>query len=1347
MKKDTSRSILLIVVFLTVNFIHAFSAGPPAHVVVPPGTCMLVGTQAPYNSLHGGDTLLMTTGNKAYIYLKDFTGYSYAPIVVINSGGPVTIGTNYTYGVKIGGCRYMKFTGTGTSDPYGFSVTQTNGDGVTVGDLSSDIEVNHVHINNCGIRGIVAKTDPACGGYAYRSNFTQYNTIIHDNLIENTTTEGMYIGSSFYSGETMNCSGVDSLILPSILNGCQIFNNIVRHTGYDGIQAASALNLSVHDNLVQYDSQSGVSSQMSGILIGGGSQGDCYNNYIENGKGDGIENLGLGGYKIYNNVVVSPGFNFYPGNQSYPKFGIYTNDCSATQGSEFDLMFNTIISPKTSGIKFASNNATASVIENNAIINPGQSGSYIVNNGYSGIIIRNNYTSATIGPAMFMDTTYKTNPGSPLIDAGYPETRGIATDKFTNPRSQCVAPDCGVYEATSTVALPTVTTAAVINITQTTATSGGNVTSAGGANVTARGVCWSTSQSPVVTGNHTCDGTGTGSFVSNITGLTPGTLYYVRAYATNSGGTAYGNQLSFTTLTAVTLPTLTTTSATNITQTTATSGGNVTSDGGATVTARGVCWSTTTSPVITGNHTSDGTGTGTFVSNITGLTAGTLYYVRAYATNSAGTSYGNQVSFTTLTAVIIPTVTTAAVTNITQTTATSGGNVTSDGGATVTARGVCWSTSAGPVATGNHTTDGTGTGSFVSNITGLTAGTLYHIRAYATNSAGTSYGNELTFTTLTVVTVPTLTTTAVTNLTQTTATSGGNVTSDGGATVTVRGVCWSTSTGPVATGNHTCDGTGTGSFVSSITGLTASTLYYVRAYATNSAGTSYGNELTFTTLAAVTAPTLTTTAVTNITQTTATGGGNVTSDGGATVTARGVCWGTSTGPVVTGNHTNDGTGTGSFVSNITGLTAGTLYYTRAYATNSAGTSYGNEVTFTTLTVLTAPTVNTTAVTNITQTSATGGGNVTSDGGATVTARGVCWGTSSGPVVTGNHTNDGSGTGSFVSNITGLTGGTLYYVRAYATNSVGTSYGNELTFTTLTLPSVITAAITDITQTTATGGGNVISEGGATVTARGVCWSTVQLPTISCNHTTDGVGSGSYVSSITGLTANTVYYVRAYATNCVGTSYGVQQSFTTLPVSSLPTVRTDPVTDIHNSTATSGGNVVNDGGAAVTVRGVCWNTTPNPTISNSHTEDGSGTGAFISYLTNLRSRTKYFVRAYATNSNGTSYGNQQGFITAKFPYTDDSTDLVVPGSETSTLKLYPNPVKSNLTIEFELTESSNVNLSVFNLSGVKIYNEEMVDQPVGLRQVQFNASSFPEGMYIVLLTHNTWVLRKSFIKVD
>ena len=109
-----------------------------------------------------------------------------------------------------------------------------------------------------------------------------------------------------------------------------------------------------------------------------------------------------------------------------------------------------------------------------------------------------------------------------------------------------------VRDATGSVNLPTVTTNTVSNITTTSAICGGNVTSDGGATVSARGVCWSTSQNPTVSDSHTSNGTGTGSFTSSITVLSPNTTYYVRAYATNSAGTAYGSRVSFTTPTSST---------------------------------------------------------------------------------------------------------------------------------------------------------------------------------------------------------------------------------------------------------------------------------------------------------------------------------------------------------------------------------------------------------------------------------------------------------------------------------------------------------------------------------------------------------------------------------------------------------------------------------------------------------------------------------------------------------------------------------------------------------------------------------------------------------------------------
>lgn len=393
--------------------------------------------------------------------------------------------------------------------------------------------------------------------------------------------------------------------------------------------------------------------------------------------------------------------------------------------------------------------------------------------------------------------------------------------------------------------------------------------------------------------------------------------------------------------------------------------------------------------------------------------------------------------------------TTTAASLITATTASTGANITADGGSAILTRGVCYATTSGPTTANSILTasPATGTGTFTSNLTGLTRATTYYVRAYATNNSLTTYGNEVSFTTLPLA--PTVsTTTAASSVGPTSAVSGGNVTNDGGATLAERGVCYATTSTPTIANSKVIDpAPGVGTFVSNISGLTANTLYYVRAYATNSVGTSYAGQISFTSLASVT-----TASITNVTPTTASGGGTVTSTG--TVTARGVCWSTSTGPTVAlTTKTNDGTATGAYVSNITGLTANTLYYVRAYATNAGGTVYGTELTFTTL-APTAPFIaSTTAITSITSTSAASGGAITSDGGSAITAKGVCWSTSPNPVLgAGNFTSNGTGTTTFTSSITGLTPNTTYYVRAYATNAIGTGYGpSDVVFTTCATP--------------------------------------------------------------------------------------------------------------------------------------------------------------------------------------------------------------------------------------------------------------------------------------------------------
>jgi uncharacterized protein (TIGR02145 family) len=195
---------------------------------------------------------------------------------------------------------------------------------------------------------------------------------------------------------------------------------------------------------------------------------------------------------------------------------------------------------------------------------------------------------------------------------------------------------------------------------------------------------------------------------------------------------------------------------------------------------------------------------------------------------------------------VVPSLTTSDATSITVTSLTTGGNISSDGGALITASGVCYGTTSGPTTSASFTTDGSSGGSFVSKLTGLAPNTMYYIRAYATNKVGTAYGNEVTATTA-PPTLSILTTAPITSPTVNSAVSGGSITSGGNDSVTVRGVCWATTTGPTTSNGKTADGAGTGNFVSTITGLQSGVIYYVRAYATNTAGTAYGNEIVFST--------------------------------------------------------------------------------------------------------------------------------------------------------------------------------------------------------------------------------------------------------------------------------------------------------------------------------------------------------------------------------------------------------------------------------------------------------------------------------------------------------------------
>ena len=689
--------------------------------------------------------------------------------------------------------------------------------------------------------------------------------------------------------------------------------------------------------------------------------------------------------------------------------------------------------------------------------------------------------------------------------------------------------------------LPSVRTDSVTHITTHSADCYFTLTDWGCDSLPIVGVCFSTSLSDRT--NIPCTTTLSDStFVCSLSDLTDGKTYSVYAFAKNAQGTAYSEKvITFTTI-AIVPPTVVTSDVTAISYTSAVCGGDISSDGNAEVTERGICYGTTAQPTTQDSVILCGSGTGSFSIVLPNLQDGVIYYVRAYATNGKGTAYGEQKIFATP-AYSLPTLTTAEVTNISYTTATCGGNITSAGGQTITACGVCYSTKSNPTIADNKVASDSRT-SFSCNLTGLADGTTYYVRAYATNGKGTAYGEQKTFTTTSYY-APTVSTNAPQNISFTTTTCGGKVLTDGALSITDKGICYGTSPSPTVSSQKTSCGTGLGDFTCTLSNLRDSTVYYARAYAVNAKGIAYGEQVSWRTKGYA-LPTLSTIAASNITFTSATCGGSITSDGNAEITSRGVCYSTKSKPTISNSKVASGSGTGLFTCNLINLSDGTTYYARAYATNKKGTAYGAQISWTTK-AYTRPTVSTTEAQNVSYTTATCGGNVTSDGSLSVTSRGICYSTQPNPTISNTKVVSGSGTGAFTCNLTGLSDGTTYYARAYATNGKGTAYGEQISWTTkeYELPKVTTEYTQTLSLTTAICHGYISSvyDEALPIVEQGICYSMQHSPTINDYKITYSGSERFFSCTISNLMANATYYVRVYAINAKGVAYGEERELT------------------------------------------------------------------------------------------------------------------------------------------------------------------------------------------------------------
>jgi hypothetical protein len=864
----------------------------------------------------------------------------------------------------------------------------------------------------------------------------------------------------------------------------------------------------------------------------------------------------------------------------------------------------------------------------------------------------------------------------------------------------------GVGSTTVTVgSLPTVATPTSTEVSGTSVKLGGTATSDGGSVLQLRGVVYAVTglnNDPTIGGTAVSVASDEAAdcglpcvFVFPISGLSPDTEYSFKAFATNSIGTAYTSVGTFRTTKT---PTVDSPTVSNVAFTRATLGGTVTDDGDGdsginALTERGVVYALTTvngSPTLDAVDSVDtfkvvasGTTIDSFTASASGLLAGGAYSFRAYATSSTAgltqTGYSAVGTFTTG-AVSSPT-----ATSVRDTSATLGGTVTVDDGSLITDRGIVYSeTSAnqvpeiGGIGVIQVSTPGT-TGTFTVPVTGLTAPTEYSFAAYATTCGGTTYSPVSTFTT---VVLPTVTTPTSGSVTGDSAILGGDVTSDGGGAITERGVVislTSTNNDPVISGSGVTkivvSGT-TGVFTASATGLAVNSQYSYKAYATNIVGTTYTTVATFSTPPV---PTVTSPTSAAVTSTTATLGGNVTSDSGVPVSERGVVFSLTSAngnPLVGGvgvtKVTASGT-LGTFTAPVAGLTQGSAYSFRAYATNSAGTTYTSVATFTTLV---RPTITSPTSASIVTTSASLGGNVTSDNGSSITERGVVYALTS---VNSNPENGGTGvtkaattgtTGVFTVSVSGLTNGAAYSFKAYATSAAGTSYTSAATFTTLTAPTLGSATASGSSASTVTLDSSVSSDGGSPIIERGFVYSATAT---NSNPALSGTGvtkitvsgtTGAYSSGVFALTAGTAYSFKAYAASAGGIGYSSTGTFTT-----------------SNPTFSIGDVFMNEGNS------------------------GTQTYSFVVTLSNASSLTA--TVAYATQ-NGTATAGQDftmatGTLTFAPGQTSQTVDVSVSGDTTP---------EADETFTMALANATNATIVRANGSGV-ILNDDGGVNPPGL----------------------------------
>jgi PKD repeat protein len=655
-----------------------------------------------------GDTVCIQGGDYKFMQFFNFTGTAAKPIVFINCGGQVRIGNGGSYGFVFNNAKFVKVTGTGSSDKYGFKVdgvVKLLNTGLGIGKGCSDYEADHFELTGAET-GVMAKINPDCDVNNTYPTFAIRNVKLHDLYIHDVTGEGMYVGNTAPNGETITCNGVSKTVLPPRIYNLKIYNVITNNTGWDGIQVASAPEgVEVFNNQVSNYGTQNKSSQQAGILLGGEANGKVYNNIVKSGTGNGIQVLGMGLNYIYNNIITDCGNDGTAEKQD----AIFIDDRPTKQNykaPQLYIMNNTIVNSGRDGIRFQNTFGTVTtgnLIMNNLVVKPGSLASrgalaYLTVVSSIKYTVSNNLNYSDASQVKFLDAAAKNfhlSSTSPVIDQGKDLSAYFKTDIDGLARPQGNGWDVGAVEygagAGAGNAVPTANAGAGQTITLPVATVTLNGTGSLDSDGTIRSYLWAQSSGPA-----TATFSSTTAAAPVVTKLTVAGSYVFKLTVTDDKGATASSTVTITVKAAAVnvAPTASAGSAQTITlpATTATLNGSGSKDSDGTI--QSYTWSQTSGP-----STASFSNTSVVSPVVSKLTAAGAYVFKLVVTDNNGATGTSTVTITVKAAPntnVAPTANAGSAQTITLPTSTvtlnGSGSKDSDG----TIKSYAWSLSSGP---------------------------------------------------------------------------------------------------------------------------------------------------------------------------------------------------------------------------------------------------------------------------------------------------------------------------------------------------------------------------------------------------------------------------------------------------------------------------------------------------------------------------------------------------------------------------------------------------------------------------------------------------------------------------